>query len=70
MRQPALGKNSTIHQVITMLATSKNVLFPDHNYLLTDVADDPTLSLLLELQREMASMVVTWWMVAFCVVQW
>ena len=26
---------STIHQVATMLATSKNVLFPGHNHLLT-----------------------------------
>ena len=26
-----------------MLSTSKNVLFPDHNHLLTTSADDPTL---------------------------
>ena len=32
-----------IHQVTTMLATSTNVLFPGHNYLLTTGADDPTL---------------------------
>ena len=30
----------TIHQVTTMLATSKNVLFPSHNHLLTTGADD------------------------------
>ena len=28
-----------------MLATSKNVLFPGHNHLLTTGADDPTLKL-------------------------
>ena len=38
-----LGKKSTIHQVTTMLATSKNVLFPGYNHLLTSGADDPTL---------------------------
>ena len=32
-----------IHQVTTMLATSKNVLFPCHNHLLTTGADDPSL---------------------------
>ena len=31
-----------------MLATSKNVLFPGHNHLLTTGADDPTLWLLPE----------------------
>ena len=39
----ALGKKATIHQVSTMLATSKNVLFPGHNHLLTTGADDPSL---------------------------
>ena len=38
-----LCKKATIHQVTTMLATSKNVLFPDHNHQLTTDADDPTL---------------------------
>ena len=33
----------TIHQVTTMLTTSKNVLFPGHNHLLTTGTDDPTL---------------------------
>ena len=28
----ALGKKATIHQVATMLATSKNALFPGHNH--------------------------------------
>ena len=36
-------KKGTIHQITTMLATSKNVLFPGHNYLLTTGADDPTI---------------------------
>ena len=39
----ALCTKATIHQVTTMLATSKNVLFPGHNHLLTTGADDPTL---------------------------
>ena len=38
-----LGQKATIHQVTTMLATSKNVLFPRHNHLLTTGAEDPTL---------------------------
>ena len=32
-----------IHQLTTMLSTSKNVLFPGHNHLLTTGADDLTL---------------------------
>ena len=36
-----LGKKNTIHQVTTMLATSKNVPFPGYNHLLTTSADDP-----------------------------
>ena len=35
-----LHKNATLHQVTTMLATSKNVIFPSHNHLLTTDADD------------------------------
>ena len=35
-------KKATIHQVTTMLATSKNVLFLGHNNLLTTDADDPS----------------------------
>ena len=38
-----LGKTATIHQVTTMLATSKNVLFSGHNQLLTTGTDDPSL---------------------------
>ena len=33
-------KKATTHQVTTMLATSKNVLFPDPNRLLTTSTDD------------------------------
>ena len=71
-----------------MLATSKYVLFPSHNYLLTTSTDDPSLAGAraiikvsghqyrwlaggYELKRtflEVASMVVTWWMVALCAV--
>ena len=47
----ALRKKATIHHVTTMLATSKNVLFPSHNHLLTTGTDDPTLWLLPERQR-------------------
>ena len=36
-------KKNPIHQLTTMLATSKNVLFPGHKHLLTTSADDPTL---------------------------
>ena len=46
-----LSKIATIHQVTTMLATSKNVLFPGHNHLLTTSTDDPTLWLLPKRQR-------------------
>ena len=37
------AKKATIHQVTTMLATSKNILFSGHNHLLTTGTDDPTL---------------------------
>ena len=40
----ALLKKVTNHQVTTMLATAKNVLFPGHNHLLTTGADDPSLT--------------------------
>ena len=35
-------KKSTIHQVTTMLANTKNVLCPGHNHLLTTGTDDPS----------------------------
>ena len=37
------AKKATIHQATAMLATSKNVLFPGHNDLLTTGTDDLTL---------------------------
>ena len=37
-----LPYTATIHQVTIMLATSKNVLFPGHNHLLTTGTDDQT----------------------------
>ena len=39
----ALCKKATIHQITTMLATSKNVLFLGHNHLLTTSTDGSTL---------------------------
>ena len=36
-----LCKKAPIHQVTTMLATSRNVAFPGHNHLLTTSTDDP-----------------------------
>ena len=81
----SLCKKGTIHQVTTMLATSKNVLFPGHNHLLTTDADDPLLWLspspsvpvvsrwLWPENRtflEVASMVVTWWIVDFLSSVW
>ena len=35
LNSASLGKKATIHQVSTMLSTSRNVLFPGHNHLLT-----------------------------------
>ena len=45
------AKKVTIHQLTTMLTTSKNVLFPGPNHLLTTGTDNPTLWLLPEYQR-------------------
>ena len=39
----SLAKKAIIHQATTMLATSKNVLFPGHNHMLTTSIDDQTL---------------------------
>ena len=41
--QYPLCPKATIHQVTTMQATSKNVLFLGHNHLLTTSTDDPSL---------------------------
>ena len=51
------AKENTIHQVTTMLqATSKNVLFPGHNHMLTTGADDLTVWLSPKRQQ----VVMTW----------
>ena len=42
LRAPYIAQTATIHQVTTMLATSKNVLFLGHNHLLTTGIDDPS----------------------------
>ena len=47
----SLWKKATVHQVTTMLAASKNVLFQGHNHVLTTGTDDPTRWLLPELLR-------------------
>ena len=44
MFDETLRKKATIHQVTTMLAMFKNVLFPGHNHLLTTGTDDPSLT--------------------------
>ena len=51
-----LSKKATTHQVTTMLATPKNVLFPGHNHLPTTGTDDLTLRLSLKRQP----VVMTW----------
>ena len=72
-----LGKKATIRQVTTMLATSKNVLFPSHNHpanhwywwpctWITTLAPASEVSSVPVVSRwvtflEVASMVVTWW---------
>ena len=39
-----LPTKASVHQETSMLATSKNVLFPGHNHLLTTGTDDPSLA--------------------------
>ena len=51
VNRKTLREKATIHQVTTMLATSKNVLFLGHNHLLTTGTDDLTLCLSYERQR-------------------
>ena len=50
----SLRKKSTIHQVTTMLATSKNILFLGNNHLLITGTDDPTLWLSPERQPQLS----------------
>ena len=78
----ALRKKATIHQVTTMLSTSRNVLLPGHNHVLTTGTDDPSLIgtwVIVKVSGhqqwwlwhgnrtflEVASKVVTRWIVAF-----
>ena len=56
----ALRKKATIHQVTTMLATSKNVLFPGHNHLLTTGADDPDYHSVGSSAPVVSRVVMTW----------
>ena len=53
------AQKTTIHQPNTMLSTSKNVLCPSHNHLLTTGADDLTLWLLPEPQGSSYVQVIT-----------
>ena len=57
-------KKSTICQVTTMLATSKNVLFPGHNHLLTTGTHDATLLIIAQVPASEGSsvLVVSWWL--------
>ena len=57
-----LRKKVTIHQLTTMLATSKNVLFPGHNHLLTTGTDGPTLWLSPERHRVRGHQQTYWWL--------
>ena len=73
------AQKNTIHQVTIMLATSKNVLFSGHNHLLTTADTQVIIKVKVHQQQgysrwlwpgnrtilEVASMVVTWWTVAF-----
>ena len=59
-------KKATINQLTTMLSTSKNVLFPGHNHLLTTSANEMTRHFdYCPSTSKVASMVVSWWIVAF-----
>ena len=72
------AQKSSIHQVTTMLATSKNALFPGHNRLPTTGIDDPGAWVIIKVSGrqyrwlwpgnrtflEVASIVVTWWILA------
>ena len=40
------AQKATIHQLTTVLSTSKNVRYLGHNRLLTTSADDPSVALL------------------------
>ena len=42
------SKRATIHQVTTMLATNKIILFPGHNHLLNTGTDDTALDVYVQ----------------------
>ena len=50
----------TILEVTTMFSTSKNVLFPGHNHLLTTSTDDPTLTGAKVINTGGLQVVMTW----------
>ena len=50
-------QKATIHQVTTMLATSKNAPFPSPNHLLTTGTDDPSIKVMGHQHRWLA-----WWL--------
>ena len=60
----SLHKKATIHQVTTMLATSKNVLFPGHNHLLTTGGNDLTLIIAQALDGFRDGFYITIWEVS------
>ena len=59
-------KKATIHQPTTMLSTSKHVLFPGHNHLLTTGVMTWHFNYCTNIRTfwEVDSMVVSWWIVA------
>ena len=58
--RPSVRKKAPIHEVTTMLAISKKVLFPGHNHLLTTGTDDLALWLSPERQRVICTGVSRW----------
>ena len=53
---------ATIHQVTTMLATSKNVLFPGHIHLLTTSTDGWWLACTYDLEIGHFEKWLAWWL--------
>ena len=60
MNASALRKKATIHQITTMLATSKNVLFPGHNLLLTTTGARVIINVLCHQYQWLAIVVCSW----------
>ena len=55
-----MQKIVTIHQVTTMLATSKNALLTGHNHLLTTDTDNPSLAGVQEIIKVLGHQY--WWL--------